>query len=164
MPVMPADPLPDRRRPVHLAVTASGGRATIFFVTVCTKDRRPILATPEVMAVCARAWEEAGRFRVGRYVLMPDHVHFFCAPAVSPPESLAGWVGFWKSVVARGWPGGAAAGKVWQRDHWDTQLRAGDSYAAKWDYVRQNPVRAGLVDSADEWPFQGELHPLWWHG
>ena len=26
-----------------------------------------------------------------------------------------------------------------------------------WNYVRENPVRAGLVDSADEWPYGGEI-------
>jgi len=27
----------------------------------------------------------------------------------------------------------------------------------KWDYVRENPVRAGLVSKAEEWKYQGEI-------
>jgi hypothetical protein len=50
----------------------------------------------------------------------------------------------------------------WQTDHWDTRLRSGESYDAKWEYVRNNPVRAGLVKTADEWPYQGELNVLPW--
>ena len=38
----------------------------------------------------------------------------------------------------------------WQSDHWDTRLRSGESYDAKWEYVRNNPVRAGLVKTAEE--------------
>ena len=39
----------------------------------------------------------------------------------------------------------------------DHLIRHGESYAQKWEYVRQNPVRAGLVHLADEWPWQGEI-------
>ena len=35
---------------------------------------------------------------------------------------------------------------IWQRHFWDTQLRRGESYDQKWDYVMQNPVRAGLAE------------------
>jgi hypothetical protein len=52
---------------------------------------------------------------------------------------------------------------IWQMDCWDTQLRAGQSYGAKWDYVRNNAVRHGLVARAEDWPYQGELNILPWH-
>jgi hypothetical protein len=44
----------------------------------------------------------------------------------------------------------------------DTQMRAGEQYSVKWDYVRHNPVRAGLCQAPGEWPFQGELNALPW--
>jgi hypothetical protein len=37
-----------------------------------------------------------------------------------------------------------------------------DSYDSKWDYVRTNPVRHGLVDAVADWPFQGEFRVLDW--
>ncbi len=33
----------------------------------------------------------------------------------------------------------------------------------KWEYIRHNPVRAGLVNDPDDWPYQGEMHVLRWH-
>ena len=36
-------------------------------------------------------------------------------------------------------------------------IRHSESYAEKWEYVRQNPVRAGLVTNADDWRWQGEI-------
>jgi hypothetical protein len=39
----------------------------------------------------------------------------------------------------------------------DHVLRNDESYSQKWEYVRENPVRAELVGRADEWPSQGEL-------
>jgi len=42
----------------------------------------------------------------------------------------------------------------------DHILRSGESYSQKWDYVRENPVRAGLVTDWREWPFLGEVFDL----
>ena len=39
----------------------------------------------------------------------------------------------------------------------DDVLRNDESYGQKWEYVRENPVRAGLVARADEWPYEGEF-------
>ena len=46
---------------------------------------------------------------------------------------------------------------LWQPGFFDHLLRNDDSYTQKWDYVRENPVRAGLVSLADDWPYQGEF-------
>ena len=39
----------------------------------------------------------------------------------------------------------------------DHVLRSDESYSEKWNYVRNNPVRAGLVQNADDWPYAGEI-------
>jgi putative transposase len=53
-----------------------------------------------------------------------------------------------------------SADPVWQRGFFDHVMRSAESYSQKWDYVRENPVRAGLVRDADEWPYSGEIVPL----
>jgi REP element-mobilizing transposase RayT len=93
---------------------------------------------------------------------MPDHIHLFCSPAEVPPESIRSWIKYWKALVSKRWPH-PEEHPVWQQDGWDTQLRQGESYATKWLYVRNNPVRAGLVPSPEQWPHQGELNSLMWH-
>jgi hypothetical protein len=35
-----------------------------------------------------------------------------------------------------------------------------ESYAEKWNSVRDNPVRAGLVKTAHDWPYAGEIVSL----
>jgi putative transposase len=45
----------------------------------------------------------------------------------------------------------------WQEGFFDHLIRHGESYAEKWEYVRLNPVRAGLVQDPEEWPWQGEI-------
>lgn len=151
--------IPRRRYPAHHAPLERGNQSILVFVTLCAKDRKPCLANDVMHANLLAAWEAASFWKVGRYVIMPDHVHLFCAPGTYPPHPLRRWVGFWKNAVARQY----SEGVLWQRDLWDRQLRSGDSYSEKWNYVRNNPVRAGLVNEADAWAFQGELNPLWWH-
>ncbi len=47
-----------------------------------------------------------------------------------------------------------------QAEFFDHVLRSSESYSQKWDYVKENPLRAGLVESSDEWTWQGEVESL----
>ena len=41
----------------------------------------------------------------------------------------------------------------WQRNFFDHRLRHDESEAEKFEYIRRNPVRAGLIRWEDEWPY-----------
>ncbi len=150
----------ERKHPIHLPPSERHNRAIIIFVTVCTAGRRKVLASTSGHEAIVSAWHLAERWLVGRYVILPDHIHFFCGPNGLEAPSLEVWLRYWKSVVTRklGRPGGS----LWQRHHWDRQLRKGESYDDKWEYVRSNPVRHGLVSEADAWLYQGALNELRW--
>jgi REP element-mobilizing transposase RayT len=135
----------------------------IFFITVCTDQRRNILANSQSAAIPLEEWTTAKvrhDWNIGRYVIMPNHVHFFCAPGNESPD-LSIFIKFWKewtSKKIKKYYG--IEGHVWQREFFDHLLRNEESYMQKWDYVFNNPVRAGLVKEADEWPWQGEIEIL----
>ena len=156
------DSLPQRHRPAHHPPLSRDNRSVLIFVTVCTQDRRPILCSAETHEVLRRVWVRANTWLVGRYILMPDHLHLFCTPRSVEHPPLDKWIAFWKSSAAASWPS-LDIEKVWQRDYWDTQVRRGESYTEKWEYVRMNPVRKGLVRESDCWPYQGEMNQLVWH-
>jgi putative transposase len=129
----------------------------LYFVTFCTWNRVPWLAAAEVhqaLIAYAEIGNQTSRAAVGRYVIMPDHVHLFVR--LAPEERLGRWVSGLKrglSVVATEEPGHGQ----WQSGFFDHVLRHTESYAEKWRYVRENPVRKGMVQAADEWPYQGEI-------
>ena len=137
----------------------------IYFITPCTFRRRSILATSAVAAVLIKEWQEArGRhgWAIGRYVILPDHVHFFCAPE-KDARPLSIFVGSWKQWTSKATARTAALALVppiWQEEFFDHALRSSESYSEKWNYVRENPVRADLVASPDEWPWQDEIEEL----
>jgi len=52
---------------------------------------------------------------------------------------------------------GQKLSSFWQPGFNDHVLRNDESYAQKWEYVFQNPVRGGLVARAEDWPYAGEI-------
>jgi putative transposase len=155
------EPEAGRKYPAHITPIERHNEPIILFVTVCSKDRKRILASIDVAQTIVSAWTGAKSWSVGRYVIMPDHIHLFCAPNVFPAEPLQQWIRYWKNVASRNWPRPDDQ-PIWQRDFWDTQLRRHENYDEKWEYVVENPARAGLVDKSEDWPFHGELNFLPW--
>ena len=84
----------------------------IFFVTFCTRNRRPFPSLSDAQAVLedyAKRGRQKFAISVGRYVIMPDHVHLFVSGRQD--FELSRWVGGLKrkiSVVAN------LAGQLWQ--------------------------------------------------
>lgn len=78
------------------------------------------------------------------FLLMPDHLHAILA--VPRLERLSEVIRNWKRLTAR------AHGVRWQRNFFDHRLRSCEALEAKARYIRENPVRAGLVDRAEDWP------------
>ena len=116
------------------------------------------LTDPAVARDLMASWQTANAWIIGRYVLMPDHLHLFCAP-VDETFTIESWITFWKRSFRRLH---GNANRRFQSGGFHHRLRRQDSYAERWDYMGENPVRAGLVKSGDEWPYSGELNELRW--
>jgi putative transposase len=149
-----------RRTPAAGAHIFSG-QPNIFFVTVNAKDAVPWMADAIVQDSLAKLWwEEATAWLTGYYLLMPDHLHFFCAPR-DLHFGIDQWIEFWKRQFSRRHPDQSWA---WQRKSFHHRMRNRKEYEEKLDYVRENPLRKKLVASPDEWPYQGRVHELRWTG
>jgi putative transposase len=138
-------------------------RNPIYFFTACTVQRRSFLACKEsfdcLEDISGRSAEIDGWF-VGRFVLMPDHLHLFASP-LPEAKSRAQWLKLWKAVSSRQLTKTFCINPpFWQTDAFDHILRSAESYAQKWNYVRENPTRKDLVSRTEDWPWQGEIHPL----
>jgi putative transposase len=117
------------------------------------------VAQESVMRVLHDFWtEERNAWLVGEYVLMPDHVHFFSCPRrISEGVEVERWVVLWKSEFAKRidrmeWR--------WERGVFHVRMRSDAHYREKLEYVRENPVEAGLVEKAEDWPWRGCVHDL----
>ncbi|HJT80555.1 MAG TPA: transposase [Chthoniobacterales bacterium] len=136
-------------------------RYPIYFVTACTHQRREILADPIIHAQLIEFAEHGSDHGawLGDYVLMPNHLHAFVA-ADDNRISLSTWMKSLKNALSKTLRNKGISPPHWQKGFFDHVLRSGQSYSAQWEYVRQNPVRAGLVGNPDEWEFMGSIFPL----
>ena len=139
----------------------------IYFLTLCTYHRQKILAEAHPANVLIESWHAAAEVHgwvIGRYVIMLDHVHFFASPQPES-KSLSAFIRDWKKWTTRKiHDAGIVAPIVWQPEFFDHVLRSADSYDEKWNYVRDNPVRAGLAASAGSWPYSGEIERFYFRG
>ena len=70
-----------RKHPTHQSAYERHNTPVIVFLTVCTKDRKAIIANDSAHHLLRAAWQTQPSWLVGRYVILPDHLHLFCAPA-----------------------------------------------------------------------------------
>jgi len=133
----------------------------IFFVTFNTHQRRPLLACAEMHEAfrnfCKAA--PAHGVAVGRYVIMPDHVHCFVRVSAHG-VGLARWVQSLRAALGRTLTQRGQARPHWQEGFFDHLLRSHESYDEKTAYVALNPVRKGLVPRQEDWPYQGVASEL----
>ena len=159
-PAMGTSPLQQKQRLKRLDRVFSD--RPLYFVTVCVEGRRAVLTNQLVFEAfqefCFAGLERG--FFVGRFVVMPDHLHLFIVVPREVPRALSIWMKGLKRSLTRVLDEMGVSSPHWQKGFFDHVMRSGESYSEKWNYVRNNPVRAGLVTEADAWPFQGEICEL----
>ena len=140
------------RRPRRLSTIWVSDGHPCFFLTICVAERRPVLANDVIHARVVAFLETSGELYgwfPGRYVIMPDHIHLFVRQG-DYRTTLGEWTKALKAMVSR-------REFKWQRGFFDRVLRSSESAEEKWEYVYQNPVRAGLAKRAEDWRFGGEV-------
>ena len=143
--------------PPRLHIVFQNYNPPLYFVTFNTHRRRRLLANERVhrqLIEFALKGEQRG-IAVGRFVVMPDHVHLFVRN--NSELTVSQWVRLMKRHLSR--RQFRRRGRIGRR-FFDHLIRHRESYSPKWEYVRMNPVRAGLIRDSDEWPWQGEIARL----
>jgi REP element-mobilizing transposase RayT len=78
-----------------------------------------------------------------------DHVHLLIAPTERDAA-----LGNASAAIKRWMRQELKAAWQWQPGSFDRLLRSDESAEEKWQYIRENPVRAGLVTRWEDWPFR----------
>jgi len=94
----------------------------------------------------AKFYEGTMRWHITLFLLMPDHVH--AVLSFPRDKSMSEVIRDWKRFHTRTYR------VLWQEGYFDHRLRPderGTQFSAKLNYIRQNPVAAGLCTRAEEW-------------
>ena len=125
MPSTVASMIKDRLRRLDLIYV----NQPLYFVTFATRDRRVIPSLYRAQLALqryARCGTDKFSVALGRYVIMPDHVHLFVRGDRN--FSLSTWV----SGLKRAMSVALKSSKLWQPGFFDHILRSDESYAEKW--------------------------------
>ena len=114
--------------PPRIPVWLRWNQEVVYFLTFCVARRKKVLANQAAFAAFESAIARLANWNVIAAVLMPDHVHLLIAP--NDREAAVG--------------NASGAIKRWMRQ----------TLAAEWQYIRENPVRAGLVENWQDWPYR----------
>ena len=167
--------------PRYRRVRLEGG---VFFFTVVTHERRPILTTDLGIECLRKAWHDTDStmpFEVEAVCVLPDHLHTVWTLPDGDDEYPARWRKL-KGIFSREYRArGGADDKVgasrrrrrevavWQRRYWEHRIRDVDDFRRHVDYTHFNPVKHGCVTSVSDWPFssfhdhvrKGWIEPDW---
>jgi REP element-mobilizing transposase RayT len=111
--------------------------------------QQPLLAETVENALL---YGDGGRYRLIAWCVMPNHVHVLI-------ETFTGWplpivIHSWKSFTAKAINSHlGTSGMVWMEDYFDRYIRDDTHLAAVIAYIHNNPVKAGLVATPEEWPY-----------
>ncbi len=131
-----------------------------YFLTTCVANRRPIFRSRHRAAIVLDAirWSNTeSRFFVAAAVVMPDHLHF---AGQLGDSTLARVMHTLKSFSATHLAKTGIETPVWQNGYHDHVLRDDEDYNTRLRYLIENPMRAGLVERGERYPYL--ITPDWW--
>jgi REP element-mobilizing transposase RayT len=132
-----------------------------FHVTVVTRAREPLLTGALASTVADALNRVATKLSVElwAYCVMPDHVHIL----VHCPDNSVSLVEYIQRFKQRTSHAHIARDgkRLWQPSFHDHAVRKHEDIDTVAAYIFDNPVEAGLIADADEWPYSGgTLLPL----
>ena len=134
-----------------------------YLVTFCTWERLVLSPSARQIVMETCQFFEGQRYQIFAGVVMPDHVHLLLQPRLKEEGK------FWplgsilhsiKSYSAKQIPSAMIhIGKVWQDGRHERLISGKQSFQTAWDYIRENPVKAGLSESPSTYPFFWQQNP-----
>ena len=92
------------------------------------------------------------KFRILCYCLMPDHLHVIVSPGEST-LTLSKFLNIFKGRTTAVFRERKDLKKIWQRSAFDHVIRTEENLKGVIKYIRNNPVRKGIVENADDYPY-----------
>jgi len=127
-----------------------------YFITKCIYDRKQaLLSKPACAEILIQAFlygREQGWYRMLGFVIMPDHYHLIIA--LGQTKSLKQVMSSINKFAARRINIALKrSGRFWEEGFYDHQIRDRRDFDSILEYVHNNPVTAGLVQTPQDWPY-----------
>ncbi len=133
----------------------------VYFITFNTWEKLELSPEAREIVFNSCLFFDKNRYQIFVFVVMTNHVHLLIQPLLKSENE------FWSlSSIMKSIKGYSAKqipqvikhiGTVWQDERYDRIVRNDEEFQQYWEYIRQNPVKAGLSSSPENSPFFWQL-------
>jgi REP element-mobilizing transposase RayT len=164
-----ASSLPLKLRDAQLKVTYRNLphwelEGAVYFITFNTWEKLELTPAARQVVLNACKFFDRQRYQIFCLVVMPDHVHMLMQPLEKSDNkfwSLSSILHSMKSYSSKQIPKVMKhIGTVWQDERHDHIVRDEREFQVFWEYIRQNPVKAGLSVTPEEYPFFWQMYEV----
>ena len=164
-----ASSLPLKLRDAQLKVTYRNLphwelEGSVYFITFNTWEKLELPPAARQVVLNACKFFDRQRYQIFCLVVMPDHVHMLMQPLEKSDNkfwSLSSILHSMKSYSSKQIPKVMKhIGTVWQDERHDHIVRDEREFQVFWEYIRQNPVKAGLSVTPEEYPFFWQMYEV----
>jgi putative transposase len=139
-----------------------------YFFTVVTYNRRRFLVDDLARECLRSAWQRVRQkraFEVVAFCLLPEHLHCVWRLPEDDNDYSQRWLSIKKGFTRRYLGAGGhepvqspsrhkkRERGIWQRRFWEHQIRDQEDLQRHVDYIHYNPVKHGLVEDVEDWPW-----------
>ncbi|MEG3991312.1 transposase [Microcoleus sp. S28C3] len=136
----------------------------VYFITFNTWEKLELTPAARQVVLNACKFFDRQRYQIFCLVVMPDHVHMLMQPLEKSDNkfwSLSSILHSMKSYSSKQIPKVMKhIGTVWQDERHDHIVRDEREFQVFWEYIRQNPVKAGLSVTPEEYPFFWQMYEV----
>lgn len=164
-----ASSLPLKLREAQLKVTYRNLphwelEGAVYFITFNTWEKLELTPAARQVVLNACKFFDRQRYQIFCLVVMPEHVHMLMQPLAKSDNkfwSLSSILHSMKSYSSKQIPKVMKhIGTVWQDERHDHIVRDEREFQVFWEYIRQNPVKAGLSLTPEEYPFFWQMYEV----
>src|SRR5436305_1951198 len=125
----------------------------MYFVTSSTYQKKALLQSERTATLFIETllgYRNQERYKLHEFVVMPDHFHLLITPIVTLEKAV--------QLIKGGFSFRAGKlfgihGSIWQSSFYDRRVRDAAEYAAFKRYIHWNPVKRGLAEAPEEYPY-----------
>jgi len=126
-----------------------------YSLTKCTAPEVSLTYDPQIANLLIETFfwmDSQKRFSLGAFVIMPDHYHIVII--LNAQNTLSAEMKSMGSFTSREINKALGrTGQLWKKGYYDRAIRKTEDIKEIFDYIHNNPVRKGLVDHPDKWPY-----------
>ena len=151
------------RKPLRLSDFEYKGGSFVYFITICTSNKQPYFSDERIAKVIENEMElRRGKkeIRLFCYCVMPDHLHILLSLNDNYPKRLQEWVSAFKRYTSKTTCDLCGIKPLWQKNFYDHVVRKEESLIEIAEYIVNNPVRKGMVELWEQYPYSKIVDPL----